>query len=225
VLERHQHAQEILLVDRLVEMIAAEMDVVAATAELPVQVPQVEQVVRPSQDVRRIGRIRERPEPLQPLFHPAARQRVGVIQPECQRPPPDQGTLEHAPQISHARKPRGRFQQRISDEVVGGDLALDEWLVQRCQRSPIVVRLVEATVFGLDDADAGNGIRAGFRRRSSASRSRMRAVSVCSSVVLPTPVGPTSKTRSVGPGSARLCPRPMPEPRVRPGPSARDPTV
>src|SRR5947209_2429449 len=57
LLERDQYAQEILLIDRLIEVVAAEVDVVAATAELAVEIPQVQQVVRPSQDVRRIGRV------------------------------------------------------------------------------------------------------------------------------------------------------------------------
>jgi len=57
LLERHQHTQKILLVDWLVELVATEMNVVAATAELAIQVPQMEQVVRPRQDdeVRRLS--------------------------------------------------------------------------------------------------------------------------------------------------------------------------
>ena len=77
-------------------MVAAEVDVVAATAELAVEIPQVQQVVRPSQDVRRIGRVGQRPEPLHPLFDPAAGQRMCVVEPEGQRPAPDQHTLEQA---------------------------------------------------------------------------------------------------------------------------------
>src|SRR5213593_2667373 len=98
------------------------MDVVAATAELTVQVPQVQQVVRPSQDVRRIGRIGQRSEPLKPLFDPAADQRMAIVKPERKWAASDQDALEQASQIGHAGEARWRLQERVAGKVVGGDL-------------------------------------------------------------------------------------------------------
>jgi hypothetical protein len=81
---------------------------------------------------------------------------VGIVEPEGERAAPEQDLLEQAPQIGRAGDARWRFQQWVAGEVIGGDLAPDERLVQRRQGSSVVVGLVEPAVLGLDHADAGD---------------------------------------------------------------------
>jgi hypothetical protein len=81
---------------------------------------------------------------------------VGVVEPEGERAAPEQHAFEQAPQLGRARDAGWRFQERVAGEVIGGDLAPDERLVQCGQGAPIVVGLVEPAVLGLDHADAGD---------------------------------------------------------------------
>jgi len=123
----------------MLEVIAAEVDVMATATELAVQIPQMQQVVRAGQHVRGIGRVRQRPEPLEPLFNPAASQRVGIVEREGEWAAPDQDALEQAQQIGHAGDAWRRLQEGVAGEVIGSDLVPDERLMQRRQSSPLII--------------------------------------------------------------------------------------